>query len=162
MPASLSLPGIHDSGSSERGLCDSRHKDDLAGTGRGSPLPGLPFCLRSACRAKDIPAHRTHALLPCTRASGEVRTPPPRQAVVPFRRSTSVASGGDGAAHPPGQHVPQTADKPERNGAIPTMFNKIILIGRLGQNEESGTAQNSREHVVLSRGRPSTTLVSAL
>jgi single-strand DNA-binding protein len=30
-----------------------------------------------------------------------------------------------------------------------TMFNKITLIGRLGQNAEAKTAQNSREFVVL-------------
>ena len=30
------------------------------------------------------------------------------------------------------------------------MFNKIILIGRLGQNAEAKTAQNNREYVVLS------------
>src|SRR5450631_707275 len=30
-----------------------------------------------------------------------------------------------------------------------TMLNKVILIGRLGQNAESKTAQNNREYVVL-------------
>ncbi len=30
------------------------------------------------------------------------------------------------------------------------MFNKIILIGRLGQHAEAKTAQNNREYVVLS------------
>jgi len=29
------------------------------------------------------------------------------------------------------------------------MFNKVILIGRLGQNAEAKTAQNSREYAVL-------------
>ena len=29
------------------------------------------------------------------------------------------------------------------------MFNKVILIGRLGQNAEAKTAQNNREYVVL-------------
>ena len=29
------------------------------------------------------------------------------------------------------------------------MFNKVILIGRLGQNVEAKTAQNNREYVVL-------------
>jgi single-strand DNA-binding protein len=47
-----------------------------------------------------------------------------------------------------GKHVPQTADKTKRNGAN-TMFNKVILIGRLGQNAEAKTAQNNREYVVL-------------
>ena len=30
------------------------------------------------------------------------------------------------------------------------MLNKVILIGRLGQNAEAKTAQNNREYVVLS------------
>ena len=55
----------------------------------------------------------------------------------------SVASGG-----PLHKHVPQTADKPKET-ELNTMFNKTILIGRLGQNAEAKTAQNNREYVVL-------------
>ncbi|MDX6464141.1 MAG: single-strand DNA-binding protein, partial [Acidobacteriaceae bacterium] len=51
-------------------------------------------------------------------------------------------------AHPLGKHVPQTADKPKEMEPN-TMFNKVILIGRLGQNAEAKTAQNNREYVVL-------------
>jgi single-strand DNA-binding protein len=51
-------------------------------------------------------------------------------------------------AHPPGKHVPQTADQPKRDGAN-NIINKVILIGRLGQNAEAKTAQNNREYVVL-------------
>src|SRR5260370_40749809 len=51
-------------------------------------------------------------------------------------------------AHPLGKHVPQTADKPKETEPN-TMINKIILIGRLGQNAEAKTAQNNREYVVL-------------
>ena len=51
-------------------------------------------------------------------------------------------------AHPLGKHVPQTADKPEETEPN-TMFNKITLIGRLGQNAEAKTAQNKNEFVVL-------------
>jgi len=40
------------------------------------------------------------------------------------------------------------ADKPEATEPN-TMFNKITLIGRLGQNAEAKTAQNNREYVVL-------------
>jgi single-strand DNA-binding protein len=47
-----------------------------------------------------------------------------------------------------GKHVPQTADKPKETEPN-TMFNKIILIGRLGQNVEAKTAQNNKEYVVL-------------
>ena len=35
-----------------------------------------------------------------------------------------------------------------------TMFNKITLIGRLGQNAEAKTAQNNREFVVLNIATP--------
>src|SRR5260370_9972251 len=45
-------------------------------------------------------------------------------------------------------HVPQTADKPKETEPN-NMFNKVILIGRLGQNAEAKTAQNNREYVVL-------------
>jgi single-strand DNA-binding protein len=55
----------------------------------------------------------------------------------------SVASGG-----PLHKHVPQTADKPKETEPN-TMFNKVILIGRLGLNAEAKTAQNSKEYVVL-------------
>jgi single-strand DNA-binding protein len=39
-------------------------------------------------------------------------------------------------------------DKPKETEPN-TMFNKVILIGRLGQNAEAKTAQNNREYVVL-------------
>jgi single-strand DNA-binding protein len=54
--------------------------------------------------------------------------------------------GRDGT--PVGKHVPQTADKPKETEPK-TMFSKIILIGRLGQNAEAKTAQNNKEYVVL-------------
>jgi single-strand DNA-binding protein len=47
-----------------------------------------------------------------------------------------------------GKHVPQTADKPKETEPN-TMFNKITLIGRLGQNAEVKTTQNNREYVML-------------
>jgi single-stranded DNA-binding protein len=42
------------------------------------------------------------------------------------------------------------ADKPKEMEPN-TMFNKVILIGRLGQNAEAKTAQNNREYVVSFR-----------
>jgi hypothetical protein len=47
-----------------------------------------------------------------------------------------------------GKHLPHPADKSEEMEPN-TMFNKVILIGRLGQNAEAKTAQNNREYVVL-------------
>jgi single-strand DNA-binding protein len=51
-------------------------------------------------------------------------------------------------AHPFGKHVPHPADKPKET-ELDTMFNKVILIGRLGQNAEAKTAKNNKEYVVL-------------
>jgi single-strand DNA-binding protein len=78
----------------------------------------------------------------------EVRTPAPKQVWVPFRRFGPVAEGVGRDGTPVGKHVPQTADKPKETEPN-TMFNKVILIGRLGQNAETKTAQNNREYVVL-------------
>jgi single-strand DNA-binding protein len=39
-------------------------------------------------------------------------------------------------------------DKPKETELI-TIINKVILIGRLGQNAEAKTAQNNKEYVVL-------------
>jgi single stranded DNA-binding protein len=47
-----------------------------------------------------------------------------------------------------GKQVPHPADKPEETEPNP-MFNKVILIARLGQNAEAKTAQNNKEYVVL-------------
>jgi single-strand DNA-binding protein len=43
---------------------------------------------------------------------------------------------------------PQTADTPKET-ELNTMLNKVILIGRLGQNAEAKTAQNNKEYVTL-------------
>jgi single-strand DNA-binding protein len=51
-------------------------------------------------------------------------------------------------AHPLGKHVPHPACKPEETEPS-TMFNKVILIGRLGQNAEAKTAQNKNKYVIL-------------
>jgi single-strand DNA-binding protein len=47
-----------------------------------------------------------------------------------------------------GKHIPQTADKPKETEPN-TIINKVIIIGRLGQNAEAKTAQNNKEYVVL-------------
>jgi single-strand DNA-binding protein len=54
--------------------------------------------------------------------------------------------GRDGT--PSGQALPQTAGTPKET-ELNTMFNKVILIGRLGQNAEAKTTQNNREFVIL-------------
>jgi single-strand DNA-binding protein len=47
-----------------------------------------------------------------------------------------------------GKHVPQKADKPKETEPH-TMFNKITLIGRLGQDAETKTSQNKNEYVIF-------------
>jgi single-strand DNA-binding protein len=80
------------------------------------------------------------------RASQEVRTPAPRQAVVPFRRSSSVALGVGRDGTPVGQACTADSGQTKRTGAN---HNKVILIARLGQNAEAKTTQNNKEYVVL-------------
>ena len=86
--------------------------------------------LRSAYRAQDTHACGRTLSFPASAARlSEVRTPAPRQAGVPFRRSRAVDEGVGRDGTPLGKHVPQIADKPKENGAN-TMLNRITLIGR--------------------------------
>jgi single-strand DNA-binding protein len=111
---------------------------------------GLPFYLRSACRAQSTPALRTHALLPRIRCAPLKRCGllPPGELWSPSADSIQSPREWVATAHPLGKHVPQTADKPKETEPN-TMFNKVILIGRLGQNAEAKTTQNNKEYVVL-------------
>jgi single-strand DNA-binding protein len=110
---------------------------------------GLPFYLRSACRAQDTPALRTHALLPRIRCAPLKRCGllPQNEFGSPSADSVQSPREWVATAHPLGKHVPQTADKPKETE--PNTMNKVILIGRLGQNAEAKTAQNNKEYVVL-------------
>ena len=106
----------------------------------------LPFCLRSACRANNTPALRTHALLSRIRLRASMRCGLLPQSEFGSPSTDSVQSPREwvATAHPLGKRVPQTADKPKET-ELNTMFNKVILIGRLGQNAEAKTAQNNKE-----------------
>ena len=75
---------------------------------------GLPFCLRSACRAQSTPALRTHALLPKIRFAplNGCGLPTPGKLWSPSADSVQSPWEWVATAHPPGKHVPQTADKP--------------------------------------------------
>src|SRR5271170_7191864 len=99
----------------------------------------LPFCLRSACRAQNTPALRTHALLP------DIRYRAFQCGLLPRGKLGSPSTNlfhspweGVAPAHPPGKHVPHPADKSQQT-ELNTMFNKVILIGRLGKNAEVKT-----------------------
>jgi len=109
----------------------------------------LPFCLRSACRAQSTPALRTHALLPKIRYAPLKRCGLLTPGKLWSPSADFVQSPWEWVAttHPPGKHVPQTADKPKETE--PNKINKVTLIGRLGQNAEAKTAQNNKEYVVL-------------
>ena len=73
----------------------------------------LSVCVQRAAPRTSPPFGRTLSFPESASRLFEVRTPAPKQVWVPFHRSTPVAEGGDGAAHPPGKRVPQTADKPD-------------------------------------------------
>jgi single-strand DNA-binding protein len=65
---------------------------------------------------------------------------------VPFHRFPPVAEGVGRDGTPVGQAC--TADRQTKETEPKTLFNKVILIGRFGQNAEATTAQN-KEYVVL-------------
>ncbi|MCU1247944.1 MAG: hypothetical protein JWQ49_973 [Edaphobacter sp.] len=92
-------------------------------TGR---LPsGLPFYLRSACRAQHTPALRGHALLPRIRCAPLKRCGLLPQSKFGSPSADSIQSPREWVAtpHQLGKHVPQTADKPKET-ELNTMFNK--------------------------------------
>src|SRR5580704_8628968 len=82
---------------------------------QGGSLPVCLSCLRSACRAQNTPALRTHALLPQIRCAPLKRCGllPPGKLGSPSADSIQSPWEWVATAHPPGKHVPQTADKPK-------------------------------------------------
>src|ERR1700761_5692110 len=117
-------------------------------TGR---LPsGLPFYLRSACRAQSTPALRTHALLSKIRyARLRGADSCPKASVGPLPQILSSRLGSGSRRHTLRASMYRIQRTNQKKGSHNTMFNKVILIGRLGQNAEAKTAQNNREYVVL-------------
>jgi single-strand DNA-binding protein len=79
----------------------------------------------------------------------EVWTPPPKQVWVPFHRFRPLASGEAWRRHTPRASMYRRQRTQPKETEPNTMFNKITLIGRPGQNPEAKTAQNNREYVVL-------------
>ena len=79
-----------------------------------SPLPWM----RSACRAQSTPAQRTHALPQkfASHLSG-FGLLPPRQAWIPFRKTSSVALGVGRAGTPSGQACTAPSGKSLNTGA---------------------------------------------
>ncbi|WP_263385549.1 single-stranded DNA-binding protein [Granulicella arctica] len=64
---------------------------------------------------------------------------------IPFSRRGSGSRGT-----PFGQACTADSGTNQKKTEPNTVFNKVILIGRLGQNAEAKTAQNNKEYVVLS------------
>src|ERR1700712_1912699 len=62
----------------------------------------------------------------------EVRTPAPRRAWVPFHRFPPVAEGVGRGGTPVGQACTADSGTNQKKTEPNTMFNKVILIGRLG------------------------------
>jgi single-strand DNA-binding protein len=79
----------------------------------------------------------------------QVWTPPPRQARVPFHKSLPLALGVGRDGTPSGQACTASSGQTSKK-ELQTMFNKVILIGRLGKNAEVKTAQNKKDYAVLS------------
>src|ERR1700730_11113554 len=111
---------------------------------------GLPFYLRSACRAQDTPALRTHALLPrirCAPLQGADSCP--QASCGPLPQILSSRRGSGSRRHTRWASMYRIQRTNQKETEPNTMFNKVILIGRLGQNAEAKTAQNNKEYVVL-------------
>jgi hypothetical protein len=117
---------------------------------QGGPLPiCLSICIqRAALKAPPPSDARSLSQNPLRGASARCGLLPPRQAGVPFHRSSSVALGVGRDGTPVGQACTASSGQTKKNGAK-HIINKIILIGLLGQNAEAKTAQNNREYVTL-------------
>src|SRR5713101_6858680 len=116
---------------------------------QGGSLPVcLSICVQRAALKSPPPFGRTLSFPKSATCLHEVRTPSPGKLGSPSADFLQSPWEWVATAHPPGKHVPQTADKPKETEPN-TMFNKVILIGRLGQNAEAKTTQNNREYVFL-------------
>jgi single-strand DNA-binding protein len=109
----------------------------------------LSICVQRAALKTPPPFGRTLSFPESAARLFEVRTPIPVASPGPLPQILSSRRGSGSRRHTlRAEHVPQTAGQTERNGAK-HMFNKVILIGRLGQNAEAKTAQNYKEYVTL-------------
>ena len=117
---------------------------------QSSSLPVcLSICVQRAALKTPPPFGRTLSFQDsATRLSRGADSCPHSKSGSPSADSIQSPREWVATAHPPGKHVPQTADKPKET-ELNTMFNKVILIGRLGQNAEAKTAQNNKEYVIL-------------
>src|SRR3981189_437993 len=116
---------------------------------QGSSLPVcLSICVQRAALKTPPPFGRTLSFRIRCAPLKRCGLLPPGKLWSPSADSIQSPREWVATAHPLGKHVPQTADKPKEMEPN-TMFNKVILIGRLGQNAEAKTAQNSKEYVIL-------------
>ena len=106
------------------------------------------ICVQRAALKAPPPFGRTLSFPDSAARLIEVWTTVPKASSGPLPQNLSSrrGSGRDGTAV--GQAC--TAEKRTNQKQEPnTMFNKSILIGRLGQNAEAKTAQNKNEYVIL-------------
>ena len=108
----------------------------------------LSICVQRAALKAPPPSGRTLSFPKSATRLCRCGLLPPGKLWSPSADSIQSPREWVAPAHPPGKHVPQTADKPKETEPN-TMFNKVILIGRLGQNAEAKTAQNNKEYVIL-------------
>jgi hypothetical protein len=69
--------------------------------------------------------------------------------VVPFHKSLSLALGVGRDGTPSGQACTASSGQTFFKNEQYTMFNKVILIGRLGKSAEAKTAHNKKDCAVL-------------
>src|ERR1700710_2670919 len=73
----------------------------------------------------------------------------PKASVGPLPQILSSRRGSGSRRHTRWASMYRRQRTQPKETELNTMFNKIILIGRLGQNAEAKTAQNNKEYVVL-------------
>ena len=76
-------------------------------------------------------------------------TLPPKPASIPMHKSLLRPWEWAATAHPPRQASTASSEQTSIK-ELQTIFNKVILIGRLGKNAEVKSAQNKKDHAVFS------------
>jgi single-strand DNA-binding protein len=83
------------------------------------------------------------------RASQEVADSCPQASCGPLPQIPSSRRGSGSRRHTRWASMYRRQRTNQKETELNTMLNKVILIGRLGQNAEAKTAQNNKEYVVL-------------
>ena len=111
---------------------------------------GLPsICVQRAALKAPPPFGRTLSFQDSAARLSEVRTPVPIASLGPLPQILSTRRGSGSRRHTlRASMYRRQRDKPKET-ELNTMFNKVTLIGRLGQNAETKSTQNKNEYVIL-------------